>query len=518
MEKRSRIKPYFLAILSAILLVISGCSEDFFDQKAGDRITPDQHYKTTIDAQISLLGAISPFQDIMPRLVMLDGLRSDMMDVTPNANAYLNEINNQVFNPGNPFTDPADLYKVIININEFLANIDKIALTDRNFDELVYFFVKGGLIGMRSYTYLTLVRLYGQAAYIEDNLTSLPANISQNVLNRTDMIDTLINQVSRYIEFNSEGTEFVEARLAYYVNNKALLGELYLERREYALAADYLKLACESWFNLTSLLKVDQSYKDAAWSTIFLNAESAGLENIAVVPFSSVEDQFNPLAGWLGYSYDYLVKPSQVLIDSFMVQLPAAGAPGDQYRGRGVTFDMDTIAKLTDTTFLLEPYITKYQIDKVDPFSSDIVVSRAADIHLLLAEALNRMGDETSQEYALMLLNQGVNKTNPKPAIYSQWRNNLGIRGRVYLKSHEVPASITGLERLLKIEDIIIQERAMELAYEGKRWFDLVRIAERREDPAFLADKVAAKFAGTPKYDEIRNKLMNPANWYLPLQ
>ena len=166
----------------------------------------------------------------------------------------------------------------------------------------------------------------------------------------------------------------------------------------------------------------------------------------------------------------------------------------------------------------MNPYITKYEIDKVDPFSADIVFSRAADLHLLLAEALNRLGDETSQEYALMLLNQGVNKINPKPAIYATWRNNLGIRGRVYLKSHDVPASITGYDRLIYIEDLIIQERALELAYEGKRWTDLVRIAERREDPAFLADKVAAKFAGTPMYDEIRNKLMNPANWYLPLQ
>jgi starch-binding outer membrane protein, SusD/RagB family len=65
--------------------------------------------------------------------------------------------------------------------------------------------------------------------------------------------------------------------------------------------------------------------------------------------------------------------------------------------------------------------------------------------------------------------------------------------------------SITNL-----IEDYIIAERALELAFEGKRWFDLVRVAERRNDPAYLADKVAAKFAGTSQYEAIRNKLMNP--------
>jgi hypothetical protein len=63
-----------------------------------------------------------------------------------------------------------------------------------------------------------------------------------------------------------------------------------------------------------------------------------------------------------------------------------------------------------------------------------------------------------------------------------------------------------------------MDERALELAYEGKRWFDLVRIANRRNDPAYLADKVAAKFAGTSNYDAIRSKLMNPASWYLPVR
>jgi hypothetical protein len=119
-----------------------------------------------------------------------------------------------------------------------------------------------------------------------------------------------------------------------------------------------------------------------------------------------------------------------------------------------------------------------------------------------------------------MLLNQGVNSTNPKPAPFSRWSGNLGIRGRAYLKSREVPKrdSIPQEERTILIEDLIIAERAMELAFEGKRWFDLVRIAERRNDPAYLANRVAAKFTDPAQREAIRNKLMNPANWYLPTE
>jgi hypothetical protein len=66
----------------------------------------------------------------------------------------------------------------------------------------------------------------------------------------------------------------------------------------------------------------------------------------------------------------------------------------------------------------------------------------------------------------------------------------------------------------LYLIDKIIEERARELAFEGKRFFDLMRVAKRRDDPAYLADKVAEKFRG-PKREVIRQKLMNPENWYI---
>jgi tetratricopeptide (TPR) repeat protein len=514
MKKRSRTRLYLLFILPALLATLLGCSEDFFNKQAGDRITPDQHYKSFIDAEISIVGAIITLQEAMPRFIVLDGLRSDQMDVTKYANANLREINNQVFSPGNPYTDPADFYKVIVNINEVLANIDQVAENDRTFDDYITYWAKGALISMRAWTYLTLVRLYGEAAYIADNMTSLPEELGENVLTKEVMIDTLINQLIPYVYDVTAGTERVELQVSYYVNTKALLGELYLEINDYTNAATYLKLACESYLNGTSMLKVDNTYKDDAWSTIFLNAETAQIENLSVVPFSSTENQFNPLANLFGYSNLYEVKPSAVLVDSFMAQIPAAGPAGDFYRGLGITFSIDSAAVAgSDPDYA---YITKYAVDAYDPFSSDIIISRAADIHLMLAEAYNRMGDEQSQTYALILLNQGINKENPKPPAFARWSRNLGIRGRVTLASHEPPESLTGEDLTRFIEDQIIAERALELAFEGKRWSDLVRVAERRGEPEFLADKVAAKFEGTPMYNEIRAKLMDPSNWYLP--
>jgi starch-binding outer membrane protein, SusD/RagB family len=517
MEKRSRITLFFLAILCGVLVINFSCSDEFFTEKAGDRITPDQHYKSSIDLQVSMYGAVVLLQDIIPKMIMMDGLRSDMMDVTSNADAYLNEINNQIISVDNPYTQTSAFYKVIININEVLINTDKVAGSDQQADSIFIRDAKANLLGMRAWIYLNLIHLYGDnIPYIEGNLTSLPANLSQKVLSKDVLIDTLINQIIPYIHDNSVGTAYAENQFGGFVNHKAVLGELYLEKNDYSNAVIWLKKACESYDNPAPLYKCDKTYKEVAWSNIFLNAGDQGIENIGVVSFSSDEDQFNPLADWTGHTNSYMVKPTRIIIDSFSSQISVVGLNGDAFRGAGITFNADTLGQIDETTYLTEPYITKYEIPSVESFSTDIIISRAADLHLLMAEAYNRLGDPDSRKYALMLLNDGASKESPKPPPFVRWAANLGIRGRVSIQARTVPPYMTDQDSIMNfVEDIIMAERAMELAFEGKRWFDLVRVANRRGDPAYLADRVAAKFEDPGKAEQIRGILMNPANWYL---
>ena len=61
------------------------------------------------------------------------------------------------------------------------------------------------------------------------------------------------------------------------------------------------------------------------------------------------------------------------------------------------------------------------------------------------------------------------------------------------------------------VEDLIVDEEALELAFEGCRFFDLLRVAHRRNDPSYLAKRVALRNPA------LQGKLMNPRNWYFPL-
>lgn len=61
------------------------------------------------------------------------------------------------------------------------------------------------------------------------------------------------------------------------------------------------------------------------------------------------------------------------------------------------------------------------------------------------------------------------------------------------------------------VEDLIVDEEALELAFEGTRFFDLMRVAHRRNDPSYLAKRLANRnpLLGT--------KLLDTKNWYFPL-
>jgi starch-binding outer membrane protein, SusD/RagB family len=265
----------------------------------------------------------------------------------------------------------------------------------------------------------------------------------------------------------------------------------------------------------------------------------------------------------------YLLKPSQQVIDYWNSQTQNNGFP---YDARGV---------LSYTTRNGDPIVRKYlyEYDALAPYSKPgrMFLYRAAGLHLHYIEAANR---DNKCKLALALLNTGIrhefspywysgNDTvsnitdlerttgaiygysypydfdarvdagtfnNYRPSgskiiitqypvgIKQQWQQNVGVRGRASVKPvllnmyNPMAITIDNTDALKdSIENYVITEDALELAFEGERWSDLLRIAIRRDDPSFLANKIYDKLkkAGNPNAEAVKEKLNN-RNWFLP--
>ncbi|MDH8701280.1 hypothetical protein M2138_000621 [Dysgonomonadaceae bacterium PH5-43] len=78
--------------------------------------------------------------------------------------------------------------------------------------------------------------------------------------------------------------------------------------------------------------------------------------------------------------------------------------------------------------------------------------------------------------------------------------------------TYVIPADLdlASIEAVEYVEDLILKEFALETAFEGNRFHDLMRYSMRRNDNSIIAKTVAKKNPA------LESKLMDSKNWYLP--
>ncbi|MCF6358036.1 MAG: RagB/SusD family nutrient uptake outer membrane protein [Draconibacterium sp.] len=353
-----------------------------------------------------------------------------------------------------------------------------------------------------------------------------------------------------------------------------LLGTMYLTEGDYTQAAyNFEKITRASSDNYR--YQLDQSFSNGRWRNIFNNIDIK--EHILTMWFNKAQFQQNQLQSFFDSRppHKYMLKPTrravmfwETIWDDYVVvgndskpwetKTVYRGLPGDFYRGYGVSyaylknnepiedekvFNMLWLKSEEDyrTSELIvedaDTVVWKYSWNKgVFDQDANFPIYRAAGVHLWLAEVYTYWAFEQNGIVrpftinAVNIVDDGTNYTIDAD------REQMGVRGRVgfgdksdgikvgninyifhpFTNKIEGYTDLTGdfLGKQLYLEEQIMDERARELAYEGERFNDLIRVAKRRNDPSYLAKIVSSKFP-KERRDEMYNYLLNEDNWYV---
>jgi hypothetical protein len=369
----------------------------------------------------------------------------------------------------------------------------------------------------------------------------------------------------------------------FFINKKCLLGDLYLWRSAYTKSSQDAKLAATNYKEVMEtggtdpdMYRVKQAevltnndlavnywadgrirkYNESdlvddnnyGWRSMFARGQDIlfNTEWIWILPFDKSFKPGNPFIDlFSNRGGRYLVKPSQAAIDNWNSQVQADN-----------NFPYDARGKMTYKMLGGQPVIMKYLYNYLHAttFTPNNILEkpgkwflyRAATLHLRYAEAANRDGQT---KIAYSLVNNGI-KTNydnnpgadtkrdvgntqqtfesfpynfdarmgDYPSYRAPWHRNVGVRGRANLPKIPIPA---GADSTITIENQILNEAALELAYEGNRWADLLRVSIRRDDPSIMAERIFEKLSkdNMPLSEAMRvkNKLLS-RDWFLPFK
>jgi len=441
-------------IIGILALIVTGCGEDFLNIPSQTALTSEVYFKTETDFRQAINGVYAPLRSVYDGnqgAWALAEMHSDNARyiLNPSMRATIDQENAADFihlASNNISTSKyRNNFLVIARANQVLSSIDNVTFTQASWDN-----IKGQALFLRAFCYFDLVQYFGSvpmhlvpATTIEE--TALPLS------SKADLVDQIIADLDAAISLlPAKSTQ--EAGRATKGAAQMLLANVYMEEKDYAAAEPILKAIVSSGeYTLLS-----------DYASIYLPASKNNSESIFEIQYKQGTD---------GYSsrFIYSMLPYPMAIDTLaklaQVTNPSALSDGEGYN----TPSPDVIAAYEPGDLRLDasigyvhdmdgynyPYIKKYLHPHTLFQNTDDnwPVYRYAEVLLFLAEALNEQG-QTAE--ALTYVNNVIGS------------NPVSIRGRAGL------AAIADGSQT-EVREAIQNERRIELAFENKRWPDLVR-------------------------------------------
>lgn len=433
---KRNIKQY-IGLAAIAVLSLQACEKDFLDKQPITQVTPDVAFSDAEAAEKLIQG-------------VYDGMYSDyfIWDFLTNGdvasdNAYAggdNQANIAIdeyrvnSTNANADRDWANLYTNIKNANLVLDNVPGIedpVLDEGNRRNQILAEARA----IRAYSYFHLVRLWGEVPLV----LRVPANI-QEMQSPRSPVEAIYQQMIEDLEFAAANarTSAPNKGIITQGTAHAILAQVYAAKPnpEWAKVVEHADAVMAAGYSLFSdynglFERANENNSEAIWEMQF---DGWGGAHGNWMPSLLVGD------GWKRFN-----TPSNDLVEAY-------DAAGDEIRkNAAITFRNVSAAEWADDFWSKSnfPYVNKYRSDD----QTNAYLIRLAEIILLKAEALNELS--------------AGGWAQAKPLVDQ-------VRDRV-----DLPATTASNQQSMR--DAIALERRLELAFEGYRWFDLLRTGKAVE-------------------------------------
>ncbi|MBR0036158.1 MAG: RagB/SusD family nutrient uptake outer membrane protein [Bacteroidales bacterium] len=567
-------KIFYCAAVGTLLLATTSCEDMLSPESDLVMYEEDNQLNSVNDTLFSVIGVVNLMQKVADKTNLLGEVRGDLVTVTADATTDLQALANFTADVNNAYNQPQDYYAIINNCNYFIETADT-TYTKRG--KKVFEREMAVMHTFRAWAYLQLAINYGQVPFYTQFLGT--ENDAQEVMKQpykgiTEICNWLIDDLSPWATVLplSYGTPGGLPSEKFFIPTRLMLGELCLWSGRYQEAAQWYHDFLTNTDDPRPITTSNAAYWSTATnpSTMIFSSHSNAFSQSSSEWLTFIPMESNVFDGTVSYLQDlynstsenyyfYELTYSQALVDLSASQSyyyiyeenhvrDTVCMTSDSIVNNLITDDKQVgdlrLFAIASAQSLNNSGTSKYNdtYQNIRKFQSDhVCLYRLPIIYLHYAEALNRAGFPTAAFAVLKygLSNETLNRTTGNPInadelanignliTFSSYiftaSNTWGIHARgcgdvEANPEYEIPVLTSASDTTQWVEDRIIEELALEGCFEGQRYYDLLRVALRRNDANYLASRIGRRNGSSRVDATLTTKLRQPSNWYLPLR
>ena len=523
-------------------LGLGSCS-DFLEIEPLNDIVLDKFWNEENDVENIVAGCYSGMQNriLIERMIVWGELRSDHLiggtGVQDNIN--IQNILKENITANNVYTSWGEFYDIINRCNTVLHYSPLVAERDPNYTETELMATRAEVSAIRDLCYFYLIRTFRDVPYStqpfldELQQMAMPATKFDAVL---DSLITDLENVKSYAvkTYPVSKTNYQCGRITQDAIH-AMLAEMYLWKKDYANSVKYADMVIDAKTQRfqdeidnaggnSSSYKMFEGYPliydsyttgnlyGNAYGTIF--GSGASRESILELIFA--DDNTRLANHGLSFLYGNQKTSPGIVKPADFITTDVSDASYKVFCDKYDTRNYENLYKMSASQYGVAKYVCKsgmVSISSTEITSSaspsypeeychaNWILYRLSDVMLLKAEALVQMVD-------------GDAKTEANDSLLRAAYDIVSvINKRSNCATTYMPITYANYSTKSQMENLVFEERARELMFEGKRWYDLVRRSLRDGNTSYLVQQVTRKGSDNASVVQAKLAKMDAIFW-----